>query len=359
MKKLLLPVIALVFTVSGCKKDENSDAADAVKTKKEVQQSILNDFSSKVALAMYADMEIKMNDFYNSCLALDTVTTDNNLLTARNNWKAVRGVWEQSEAFLFGPVSTNNIDPSIDTWPVDFTALDSLMNSTFVFSQSNIDILGDELKGFHPAEYILWGETGTKTSSEFNAREKEYLVALSADLKFKASSLRSSWDPSVSGNYTTQLTTAGQSSSVYSTQISAFEEIINAMSGICDEVAAAKISEPFTLQDPSLEESPFSKNSLIDFKNNIKGVENVYFGKYQQDGAGIHTFLENYNLSLHNQIVSQLSATINAFDNVTLPFGEAIISQPNQVQNLIDNIEQLNSILTDQLLPFAQAQIVD
>jgi hypothetical protein len=46
-----------------------------------------------------------------------------------------------------------------------------------------------------------------------------------------------------------------------------FEEIVNGMIGICDEVANGKMLDPFVAADPSLEESPYSQNSLTDFKN--------------------------------------------------------------------------------------------
>jgi uncharacterized iron-regulated protein len=101
-------------------------------------------------------MENKMNAFYMQCVALDAMRIKR-ISTMPAAWKDVRSTWEQSEAFLFGPVATNNIDPSTDTWPVDYNALDSLSNTGNAFTQSYLNTLGDELKGYHPSEYLLWG----------------------------------------------------------------------------------------------------------------------------------------------------------------------------------------------------------
>ena len=346
------------FLLSGCKKDDDSSTTET-RTNQQIQSDLLRDFSTVIAFPVYQQMENQMTAFYNACTALQQQTDQANLENARNAWKTVRGTWEKSESFLFGPVSTNNIDPSTDTWPVDYNALDSLLNTSNAFTQVFVQSLGDELKGYHPSEYLLWGSDGNKTAAQFTARELEYLIALSADLQIKATALRNSWDPAVNDNYSWEITNAGNNLSVYPSQKSGMEEIVNAMAGICDEVANGKIGEPFTAADPSLEESPFSNNSLADFKNNIMGVEMVYHAKFNSDGTGLEDFLKNNNLTLHNKIVNQLNNALTAFNGITVPFGRAITSQPTQVQNLIDRINELKTTLEDELLPFIQITVTE
>ncbi len=360
MKNLsFLFLCALIVIATSCKKDKDTEPSVPVLSNQEIQNNILQDFSYKIALASYQDMENKMNAFYNTCLAFDASQTQSNLDDARIAWKNVRAVWEQSEAFLFGPVSTENIDPSTDTWPVDYNSLDSLLNTTNAFTQSYMNSLGDELKGYHPAEFILWGSNGSKTPADFTAREREYLIALVADLQIKSTQLRTSWDPSVADNYLLHVVNAGQSSSVYPSQRAVFEEMINAMIGICDEVANGKMYEPFAGSDPSLEESPFSQNSLTDFKNNILGVKNVYFGDYLQQGNGLNEFMTKNNLSIHSTVSSQIDNALTSFNGITVPFGQAIFSERTQVQHVMTQINSLKTTLENQLLPFIQQTITE
>lgn len=357
MKRNILLLIAFAGStiLSSCKKDENDSNASV--SNESLQTSMLTDFSYEIALPLYQDMENQMTSFYSACLALQNTTDQSNLDAARLAWKQVRSTWEKSESFLFGPVSTNNIDPSTDTWPVDFNALDSLLNTSNAFTQTYINNLGDELKGYHPAEYLLWGQNSNKTANQFTTRELEFLTALSADLQLKATSLRNSWDPSVNGNYSWEIKNAGNPQSIYPSQKAAFEEIINAMAGICDEVANGKIAEPFNNNNPSLEESPFSKNSINDFQNNIRGVELVYYANYNSNKTGLDDFLKANNLTLHNKITNQITNALNSFNAVTDPFGQAISTQPAQVQNVIDQINQLKTTLEDELLPFIQQTV--
>lgn len=354
---LLWLLITIPVVITSCKKDDDPAQTETEMTAQELQSAILNDFSSVTVFPAYQDMETKMNDFHNACMAFNTTQSQSDLDNAKQAWKNVRGVWEQSEAFLFGPVSTENIDPSTDTWPVDYNSLDSVLTSGNAFTASYITSLGDELKGYHPSEYLLWGLNSSKSAAQFTQREKEYLVALSADLQMKANQLRNSWDPAMANNYSHHVKMAGDPTSVYPSQKAAFEEIVTAMAGICDEVANGKITEPFVAADPTLEESPYSSNSITDFKNNITGVQNVYFGKYNADGYGLENLVKKYNLSLHNKIVNQLDNAINSFNGITVPFGQAITSQPTQVQNTIDRINELKTTLEDELLPFVQQYV--
>ena len=248
----------------------------------------------------------------------------------------------------------DNIDPRIDTWPVNFTDLDAQLESDAEFTEAYIDDLEDALKGFHPIEYLIFGEDGEKTAGELSARDIGYLKGLTKNLKTLTADLNASWQPSSSGSYHTAFTQAGNGSSVYPTQLSAFEELVNAMVGICDEVGNGKIGEVFIAKDASLEESPFSQNSITDFTNNMKGVQNVYLGKYLTDGKGLEDLVRQYNLQLDNEIKLKLGNAIAALGNVTDPFGKAITSQPIQVQNAIDAINDLKVTLEDHLLPFVQ-----
>ncbi len=347
----IFAVCAALLSFTAC----NDDDEGGTRIDAELNASILNDFSATIAQATYADLATKTGTLYDQVLALETDGAMNAELEAcRTTWKAARQSWEQSESFLFGPVSTENIDPRIDTWPVNFTDLDAQLASDAEFTEAYIDGLEDALKGFHPIEYLIFGEDGTKTADELSARDIAYLKGLALNLKTLTAELNTSWNPSTSGNYASIFTSAGNGSSEYATQLAAFEELVNAMSGICDEVANGKIGEVYTQQDPSLEESPFAQNSITDFTNNIKGVQNVYIGKYGSDGKGLEDLVRAYNLQLDGDVKLKISSAIDALGKVTVPFGEAISSQKTQVQNAIDAINDLKTTLDESLLPFVQ-----
>jgi len=354
MKRSLFLLSSLLLLVA-CKKESAEPTTPTPEGF--TTADVLNDFANHVAQDNYRDLAALSSGLQERIVAFGTSLSDADLTLCKQQWRDTRLSWERSEALLFGPVATENIDPRIDTWPVNFVDLEAQLSSGNLFTPAYITSLEDALKGFHPIEYLLFGANGDKTAAQFTTREIEYITALAADLVNLTGSLDQRWDPATANNYTTAFTTAGSGSTEYPTQRAAFEELVNAMAGICDEVANGKMGEVLLAQDPSMEESPFAKNSIIDFTNNIRGVENVYLGRYDADGNGMENFVRQHDLLLDNMIKQQLASSIIALGTITVPFGQAIIEQPVQVQQAIDAINLLATTLNDELMPLVQQHI--
>lgn len=339
----------MLLVTASCKKSDNPTTTDPVV----LQTAVLADISANVCTASYVDMYNKSIALQTAVTDLTTTTNDANLATARTAWKAMRVTWESSEAWLFGPIEADDIDPRIDTWPVDFTQLDLILKNNDNLTVDYVNGLDDALKGFHPIEYLLWGVNGTKVASAFTVREKQYLTSLTQNLVALSGSVKDTW----SNGYNTQLTTSGTGSTAFTTRLAAYVQLVDAMSGICDEVANSKLKEPFDSQDPSKEESPFAKNSITDFTNNIKGVMLMYQGNFGVDGKGIEDIVRANNLSLDAEIKSKHTAAIAALSAFSVPYGQAIITEPTKVQNAMDKVNELQVVLDEKLKPFLQAQI--
>lgn len=347
-------IVILMLSIVACKKEP--ETIDTPLTQDETSV-VLRDFTNLVARSVYSDLSGRTEALEASVTLFVQSNSETDLIACKQNWRIAREAWEKSEAFLFGPVATENIDPRIDTWPVNFVDLEGELSGTQGFTTEYVNGLQDALKGFHPIEYLLFGEDGNKTASEFTVREKEYLVALTANLKQLTGDLNHGWSADNANNYAQHVIAAGSGSEVYDTQLAAYEEIVNAMIGIADEVAGGKMSEPFLAQDPNLEESPFANNSITDFTNNIRGIEAVYLARYSTDGKGLEDLVRTYNLQLDGEIKLRLSSAIAALQNITVPFGDAITQQPVQVQAAIDAITDLKDLLEGELLPLVQQHI--
>ncbi len=109
----------------------------------------------------------------------------------------------------------------------------------------------------------------------------------------------------------------------------------------------------------ALEESQFSKNSIADFTNNIRSVQNVYYGNYVEDGKGLNDWVNQNNISIDIKIQQKLTQAINSFNLITLPFGQAILTQQTQLNTVQVSIRELKDVLENELLPFVQASITE
>ena len=356
MKKIifLLTLIATTFLLSSCKK-ESVQTDEEIPTV--VSDVVLTSFSINVAQGTYNDLAEQSNQLLTAIQKFNSTGSDADLEQCRSLWKTARSAWEQSEGFLFGPVSTNNIDPRIDTWPVNYVDLDSVLSSNAVFTDAYIEGLEDALRGFHPIEYLLFGQNGAKTAAQVTTRQKEYLLALGENLKKLTMDVAKSWNPATTGNYHDEFIKAGEGSKIYPTRRAAYEEVVKAMVGICDEVANAKIEEPYAAQDSTLEESPFAKNSIKDFTNNIISVQNIYFGRYKTDGSALEDMVKENYLALDKNMKVKLNNALASLAQITLPFGRAIFEQPVQIENAQKAINELKDYMEGDLLKYVQTNI--
>lgn len=90
--------------------------------------------------------------------------------TLANAWMASRRPWESSEAFLFGPVDELQLDPNMDSWPLDQDGIERNIKA------GNFDNInwsdGDDddaieaaqnLRGFHTLEFLIFKDGKART----------------------------------------------------------------------------------------------------------------------------------------------------------------------------------------------------
>ena len=102
---------------------------------------------------------------------------------ACNQWKVARADWEQSEAFLFGAADKYSIDPHTDTWPVDRTALASVLRDESIMAdiENKVRQLNSGLLGYHGIEYVLFRNGQPRDISQLTTLEYRYVCAVAKD----------------------------------------------------------------------------------------------------------------------------------------------------------------------------------
>src|SRR6202012_2372026 len=104
---------------------------------------------------------------------------------------------------------------------------------------------------------------------------------------------------------------------------------------------------PYITNGSSLSESPYSGNSLIDFKNNIIGLQQVYMGL--SGGKGIKDLVAARNKALDQQIQAAIPAAVNSFDNISGAnnerYEEAIFDKRTQIVATMTALNSLQTLL--------------
>ena len=273
------------------------------------------------------------------------------LPAVQHAWRDARVPWEQSEAFLFGPVDTDAHDPFLDTWPLNVTDLEAII-------ASEVDIatveLADDVQGFHALEYLLFQDMNGNTDPAAivaalhnDERRRAYARRVANEFVGHTQALRDSWDPDM-GNFVAELATAGHGSMTYDSETAAMQTLLEAMIGIAAELHDAKLGAP----SPAEEESRYSNNSRIDFLNNVRSINNVYEGRFDQSdrtSMGVTDFVAHENPTLDAEVRMAIRDTKAAIIAIPEPFGQSITGHPEDVAKAIEAAKALEAKLGEVL----------
>ncbi|MEM7008934.1 MAG: imelysin family protein [Thermodesulfobacteriota bacterium] len=344
-KKSLLSVIFVVLLsfglIGGCggssSNNNGGGGGGGGGTNDALIQAIINQYVDNVVIATYGVLADRSSDLKEAVEDLRDDPTDENLEAARDAWVVARRPWEQTEAWLFGPVDAKGHDPALDSWPVNRTDLQALLDSDVDFTPEFIRTADPLLKGFHGAEFILFDFE----IEDLGDREFEYLVAVACDIELTADELFTDWTQGDGGLFTEPfgqtMKTAGPGNNVFPSLVTALQQIIDGMSIIIDEVSAGKIADPFDTGDVESVESQFSFNSLLDFQNDIRGVQNAWLGDYPDEGLfgqGLNDLIFLEDPALTAQVTNEIAAAIAAIGNIPPPFRDAI-NDPDAADEIV------------------------
>lgn len=282
--------------------------------------------------------------------------TQNEINAACEAFKNTRQEWERSEAFLFGSATDNELDPHIDSWPLDRDELEkALTNENLIagfksenpakfVSEHNTEF--QSVLGFHGMEFVLFRNGAQRTVEALKANDTDegvtsvkgidelaFLQAVAADVRNITALLEFTWMGSAASNETKAIL-SGEGSYVFSklrynglasngtmcfgqfllspssnTGYQSWQGTMNQIfvggcSNICAEVADQKLGQAYRVAtgqgsttDDSKDyiESPYSHRSFIDYQDNIYSIKNSLYGTRDIKAT---TPVENSMLSL-------------------------------------------------------------
>ncbi len=359
MKKL--QTLALAFCLgtmtlgfTSCSDDDNNEefnlpevgqAETAISSTDLEMQKVTKTYVKDVIYPTYTTLASNARDLYSKAQALYKAAeagtmTQEQIDATCEAFKNTRREWERSEAFLYGSASDNELDPHIDSWPLDHDGIVSALNNAtlvagfkgsdpakFVSENQSSDALQSAL-GFHGMEFIIFRNGKNRTVEALKANETEtgmtsvkgidelaFLAAVAGDVRNITALLEYTWLGSAASNETKSLL-ANDASYVFNglrnngfaangtmcygqwvltpsatTGYNSWPGTINQIfiggcDNICSEVADQKLGQAYRTAtgsgnaDDSKDyiESPYSHRSFIDYQDNIYSIKNTLYG---------------------------------------------------------------------------------
>lgn len=324
MRRILGAAIAAALLSATCISafaDKAPDAAAIAKT------------YADVAEAGYADSLSEAQKLKTAVDKLIAKPTDDNLKAARQAWIAARIPYMQTEAYRFGNPIVDEWEGKVNAWPLDEGLIDyvsaeygneSPENDLYVAnviaktaikiggkevdtSKITKELLADKLQeaggvesnvatGYHAIEFLLWGQdlngtgpgAGKRPASDFDPnnctggnceRRAEYLAAATNLLIDDLTWMTEQWGTSGAAREAV-MANGGKAGLV-----AIFKGLGSLSYG---ELAGERMKLGLLIHDPEEEHDCFSDNTHNSHYYDVKGVKNVYLGRYARtDGTTI------------------------------------------------------------------------
>ena len=319
-------------------------ATTSISSSDKEMQKVAKNYVQAVVYPTYQALASNARTLYSAAQTLyksaeaGTMTQDQ-INAACEAFKKTRQEWERSEAFLFGSSTDNELDPHIDSWPLDRDELErALTNENLIagfksenpakfVSEHNTEF--QSVLGFHGMEFVLFRNGAHRTVEALKANDTDegvtsvkgidelaFLQAVAADVRNITALLEFTWMGSAASNETKAIL-SGEGSYVFSTlrynglasngtmcfgqfllspssntgyqswQGTMNQIFVGGCSNICAEVADQKLGQAYrvaTGQGNTTEdskdyiESPYSHRSFIDYQDNIYSIKNSLYG---------------------------------------------------------------------------------
>lgn len=319
-------------------------ATTSISSSDKEMQKVTKNYVQEVVYPTYQALASNARTLYSAAQTLYKsaeagTMTQKQINAACEAFKNTRQEWERSEAFLFGSATDNELDPHIDSWPLDRDELErALTNENLIagfksenpakfVSEHNTEF--QSVLGFHGMEFVLFRNGAHRTVEALKANDTDegvtsvrgidelaFLQAVAADVRNITALLEFTWMGSAASNETKAIL-SGDGSYVFSklrynglasngtmcfgqnllspsstTGYTSWQGTMNQIlvggcSNICAEVADQKLGQAYrvaTGQGSTTEdskdyiESPYSHRSFIDYQDNIYSIKNSLYG---------------------------------------------------------------------------------
>lgn len=334
-----LTAAALGRALSGCAPTEIQDR----------RRELLRSWGEAFLLESYAEFEAHCVELETKTTALRDEPSEITLAAAQAAWLAARVPWKQTEVFAFGPYSEEpqRLGPKIDFWPARPASVQQTLSADVPLDAG---LLGAPAKGLHALEFLLFeADVDLVAAFSENPRRGEYALLIATDLVARARELWEAWSPEHQ-NFLGELLNAGRSSQLYDTLNQALGEMVNRMGYTLENMSAEKLAKPLGdsaggVPQPAQLESPFSRRSLEDLRDNLRGLELLYFGDSDRGVQSLDAYLVLRGRELAPAFRARLDACYAAIDAIDAPLEQAVSSDPASVRVLMARLGELRRLI--------------
>jgi len=343
---------------------------------------------ARIVHASYEDSASLTRALDTSVVSFVAAPDDDTLAAARSAWLESREPYLQTEVFRFydGPIDNPTDGPEglVNAWPLDEAYIDYVVDdpTSGIVNDAAMEISAEDLEalneqggekniatGFHAIEFLLWGQDqsetgpGNRPATDYVAggtaqnqdRRGAYLTTVSGMLAGHLEGLVAAWAEG-QDNYRAGLVAAPPEEGL--------RRILTGMivlSGF--ETGGERLQTALDSGDQEDEHSCFSDNTHRDMVQDVRGVQNVYLGRYQRldgsevTGTGLREVVAAADPALADSLEARIAESLTLAEALVPPFDREIATDNAEgrarVQALVISLREQEDLLEQVFRLFA------
>ncbi len=276
--------------------------------------------------------------------------TADTLAAARKAWVAARPSYLVTETYRFYDGPIEDVEGQINAWPMNEAFID------YVVGNDKAGIINDPSKdlsiatlivdnqasdesdvtlGWHAIEFLLWGQDlsatgpGDRPVSDFiagqgnNDRRRTYLKIVTDRMISDIQRVADAWAPGVADNYAASFVALPPAESI--------GRVFNGLGVLAgSELMSERMAVGLDSGDQEDEHSCFSDTTHQDFVYDVKGIENVWTGKYPNSaGPGMRDLVAKVDPALATEVDGLLADSTAKIATLGDPWDQVLAAAPD------------------------------
>lgn len=358
MKSIFAPVFYLVLICGlvACSGNDTGSDEDSQEDLMEQRITHLENADKYGALPTYEGLEVYSEQFKSATDALNSDPNQQNLETAREQWKELAAALKKCELYDIGDVKDSYLHYRIHRWPTNIELLEDTLSGRATIDAVYADRLGSQIIGLGALEYLLFKDDLATTIELYDSepRRLAYLWEITQLQHELVKKVVQRWK-----DYGPEFIVATQS------RISGGQnQLTNSLLSFLEQTARLRLGNPAgessgQAPDVSRLEAPFSDYSLEMIASGFEEWKRCFYGNFPESSNeyGFDDYLATLNAQ---DLVDRIETSIKACDAElvkTQSLNKELVENTQQVLALQERFNELASLIKADLASVTGATI--
>lgn len=313
------------------------------------KQEVLEALVENVLIPQQEAASLAFGNFAETARRLCDEPSPDNLLAARQDWRAARAAWMRLQGATFGPVEDRRSRMRIDWFPVDPERIEKTLAKRETISAHEVrEFLSSTQQGLGALEYVLFADDTPLLAdlARADSLRCDYLAALTEVAADETGGVVQAWTEGVDGEAAyAAVFTGGAPVSLH--RDAAVDELVRTavflLRRLADMQLGAGLGVDGTDPDPEAVPGGAAGGSTADLRNQILGLCDIYLGSAdpEVEAPGLGSLIAPLSEEVDQAVRDGFVRTLEALDAIDGPLLEAAAADPAGVQRVHDELKAL------------------